>query len=340
MKGDAVQARKQQESLNEQLNESLIQVQEKGDSLTVAFTGLEAEKNRSESLAKAEKQQAMLAKIKSEELSLSLKDLAIEKLRSDSLREVAQGQTARANRALEEALTSLLREAEGHLYTLNYEKAQEALLSAAKLGVEPRKAGATLMEMAYFRTESHRYREGLQLTQEVARLYNEALLPEPIPREDSLKILRAALISLDRDRYESLEARYYPLMIPIDGGAFMMGCDPKVDTICGKAEYYADNENQHTATVSDFKMAATETTLWQFSLYCEAEGKDVNQFINAGWGVAGDRPTISVNWYDALEYANWASIQQGRDSVYTIDKLNKDSLNLSDFDSKKMDDYG
>jgi hypothetical protein len=34
------------------------------------------------------------------------------------------------------------------------------------------------------------------------------------------------------ERYQQLEARYYPIMIDIPGGTFEMGCNDEIDTDC------------------------------------------------------------------------------------------------------------
>lgn len=234
-------------------------------------------------------------------------------------------QYQRAKLALGDALDSLLREADGHIRTLNYDAALKAIRSASELGIKQQEVAAALMEIACFRVESHHFEEGRQLTEETARLYDSTLKPGLFSSGDSLDVLRKSLQALDSNRYDSLEARYYPVMVAIEGDTFTMGCNPELDTIC------QNDEKLHPAGVGDFEMAATETTVWQFSIYCAAEGKDINDFIHGAWGIDGKLPVVYVDWYDALEYANWVSTQLGRDTVYAIDKLNRDTLNLADF---------
>ena len=44
---------------------------------------------------------------------------------------------------------------------------------------------------------------------------------------------------------------------------------------------------------------------------------------------------VYVDWYDAIEYANWLSERKGLKAVYAINKSEQDSLNLSEYDDKK-----
>ncbi|MFC5530494.1 formylglycine-generating enzyme family protein [Cohnella yongneupensis] len=48
-----------------------------------------------------------------------------------------------------------------------------------------------------------------------------------------------------------------------------------------------------------------------------------------------DLPVETVSWYDAVEYCNKRSIQEGLKPVYHIDKTNKDPKNTSEYDNLK-----
>ncbi|MBK7408737.1 MAG: hypothetical protein IPJ40_12155 [Saprospirales bacterium] len=78
---------------------------------------------------------------------------------------------------------------------------------------------------------------------------------------------------------ESLRYRYYPTMILVEGGDAEIG------------------DERFPAKVSTFKMAETETTMWQYALYCHAKGLAIGNFRNKPWGeVRGDDPVILVSW--------------------------------------------
>ncbi len=97
--------------------------------------------------------------------------------------------------------------------------------------------------------------------------------------------------------YDTLLRRYYPEMVTVEGGTFNMSDSYKV-------------------TLSSYQMAKTETTVWQYNLFAVATGKELEA---PGWGLWGDNPIVNVNWYDAVEYANWMSKRMDLDTAYAGD---------------------
>ncbi|HRI61780.1 MAG TPA: SUMF1/EgtB/PvdO family nonheme iron enzyme, partial [Saprospiraceae bacterium] len=107
-----------------------------------------------------------------------------------------------------------------------------------------------------------------------------------------------------------LEARYYPAMVAVKG----------------------------STGLPDYKLAKTETTVWQYNLYLNAQKKNIldeSSVKRPGWGWEGNNPVVFISWYDAAQYANWLSEQRGLTPVYTIDKEQKDTNNISDIDKLK-----
>jgi formylglycine-generating enzyme required for sulfatase activity len=108
-------------------------------------------------------------------------------------------------------------------------------------------------------------------------------------------------------------------MVLVPGGTFQMG------DVMGDQEH--SDELLHTVTLSSFYIAKKELTFEEFNVFCHA--------TNRIFFVANDqRPVVSVGWYDAVEYCNWRSTQEGLQVVYTIDKDTKDPNNRSNMDTK------
>ena len=113
-------------------------------------------------------------------------------------------------------------------------------------------------------------------------------------------------------------------MVLVKGGTFEMG-----DVMGDKG---ASNEKVHIVTLSNFLLAKNELTIDEYDVFCIATGRELPS--DSGWG-RGSRPVINVDWYDAIEYCNWRSGQEGLQPVYSINKNSKDSNNSSTSDTKK-----
>ena len=113
-------------------------------------------------------------------------------------------------------------------------------------------------------------------------------------------------------------------MVLVQGGTFQMG------DVMGDNE--ETNETVHTVTVSNFLLAKNELTFDEYDAFCKATGRTLP--ADEGWG-RGKRPVINVDWYDAIEYCNWRSTQEGLQAVYSINKNSKDSNNSNTSDTKK-----
>ncbi len=110
-------------------------------------------------------------------------------------------------------------------------------------------------------------------------------------------------------------------MVFIQGGTFQMGSKD------GKS-----NETPHSVTLSDYYIARHEVTFEEYDRFCQATGKTKPD--DEGWG-RGKRPVINVSWYDAIEYCNWRSSQDGLTPVYSINERTQDPNNKSSRDDLK-----
>ncbi|GHU21324.1 hypothetical protein FACS1894172_14560 [Spirochaetia bacterium] len=105
----------------------------------------------------------------------------------------------------------------------------------------------------------------------------------------------------------------------IPGGTFTMG-SPESEPDRN------DNEVQHKVTVSSFSMSKYEVTQKE---WVEVMGNNPSYF-------KGDSlPVENVSWYDAIEYCNARSQEEGLTPAYTINKSLKDSNNTNSSDGLK-----
>jgi len=107
----------------------------------------------------------------------------------------------------------------------------------------------------------------------------------------------------DRRLWERMRERYFPRMVQVAGGEYLMGSE----------EGHPSELPVHPVVVDGFLMAATPVTCWQYALFCLATGRELPG--DAGFG-RGARPVINVRWYEAIAYCNWLSEREGFDKVY------------------------
>jgi len=113
-------------------------------------------------------------------------------------------------------------------------------------------------------------------------------------------------------------------MVLIKGGSFDMG-----DTF---GEGDSDEKPVHRVTVNSFYLSQYELTFSEYNTFCMATGRKHHSDYGMG---AGLRPMTFVSWYDAVEYCNWRSTQEGLTPCYTIDQRRKDPNNHNKDDSLK-----
>ncbi|MEO6038241.1 MAG: SUMF1/EgtB/PvdO family nonheme iron enzyme, partial [Saprospiraceae bacterium] len=245
----------------------------------------------------------------------------------------AQQERQNAETAAVSIVHSVLANATEQIRLLDYAGAEATLRDASKLvqdkpqdnplGKLKSEVANTLLEAAFFFAESGQYAQAGPALSTAARLLGQTppMLPEEIER------WRTALQTLSPQPYQKLQQRYFGDFVTIQGGAYQM-------------------DSSYTVTLSSFELASTETTVWQYNLFCAAQGRSVadrtaadhssvEKTSDPGWGWQGDHPVVYVNWYDAVEYANWLSGKLGLAPAYSIDALTKDTSNQSSYDTYK-----
>jgi formylglycine-generating enzyme required for sulfatase activity len=183
--------------------------------------------------------------------------------------------------------------AEKSISPLQYELALESAKAVAALGVLKLEVSRIYLEIAFWHGEAGNTLRATGILDSAA-----LLLGKKIDRSTPHRI---AIETLDPIVYKKLMERYYPVMVPVEGGIFDMGCDP--GDRC---------EDLHKQEVSSFQMAKYETTWWQYFLFCKATG---NEFKSPEWSAEGDNPAVNVSWYDATAYCNWVSKQLGKREI-------------------------
>lgn len=109
----------------------------------------------------------------------------------------------------------------------------------------------------------------------------------------------------------------------VKGGTFQMG------DLFGDVK---DNDaTPHTVTLHDFYISKYAVTFDEYDAFCAATNR--YKSYDHGWG-RGRRPVI-VAWYDAAEYCNWFSQQEGLKPTYSIDKNKKDPDNKNPYGPRK-----
>lgn len=296
--------------------------------ITAGVWALISQQNTKNALSRA-KISENKAKDSEREAKLQADTARLKSSQADSSAQVAKASETIATNALEQArgnaqvaVATLLEVAREAVYHLEYAKALPSLLAAAKLGENKKAVWLALYEIAYFHIESGQQR-GTVLT--VLRSMS-SLLGKPAAvtatARTSRRELRSLLKKLDDHQFKAMEYRYYPTMIKVKGGTFVMDCVKPSD--CADQP----DSTRFRVTLSDYQIAETETTYWQWALFCAARGKNLSDYAQS-WGNDGDNPAANMDWYAGCEYANWRNTQCGFPEVYRIDSIGKDEWEVN-----------
>ncbi len=105
-------------------------------------------------------------------------------------------------------------------------------------------------------------------------------------------------------------------MVPVAGGSFLMGDPAGADVTAQPA---------HEVKLKDFYLARREISQRE---WMEIMGD--HPFSRRGEYLPAD----CISWYDAIEFCNAKSVKEGRRVVYRVDRVRRDSNNLSILDDK------
>jgi formylglycine-generating enzyme required for sulfatase activity len=242
-------------------------------------------------------------------------------------------QNRKAQEALREVVRRDLKEVEELVLRLDYEGSWQKLQETAAFGVLWDSVSCQMAEPAFFYAEGGQIDRAKGMLDTIAGYMDNKAMLQLLSRwgeTDStvrLSLLRQSVIALDDSvTYKRLQARYYPEMVFVEGGRFMMDDDDMMDDEEDDSEVI-----EYEARVLDFWLSKYEATVWQYNLFCTAKGHDISRRKSrdgvtfeavdevpyqpfAGW--VGDNPVAYVSWYDAVAYANWLSEQFGRIPYY------------------------
>ncbi|MFM9949198.1 MAG: SUMF1/EgtB/PvdO family nonheme iron enzyme [Saprospiraceae bacterium] len=277
-----------------QADQNLILTKKEEANAKAAFEQVKKEKAATEEQRKLAEDNYRIAQQKTMDAETSAKE-------AKKQAEAARLALLEQQKALADVVRLTLKEAYTFIYRLDYESALEKLHAAVALNAAPQVVSDSLLEIVYYFAETGKIDRAIGVLDTAAQLAGREVVS--FGKLSNLQDFRKAIETLSPARLVALDARYFPTMLDIPGGTDTLGSD--LDD---------DGNPRHAVTLSAFKLAKTETTWWQYNLFCEATGKEKPE-KPVGWGGEGDNPVINVNWYDAVRYANWLSSRAGRDTA-------------------------
>jgi formylglycine-generating enzyme required for sulfatase activity len=210
----------------------------------------------------------------------------------------AKDEEAKAVKALSDlkitsnqAVTILLAEIDRNILHLEYDSTFAKCQTAVNLRAQRDAVEKRIWEIAYFYTEAD--------TAAAAIPFLNLLKPTGLSAKapDLQRKTRAYLANaLPSTFLNAMEERYFPKLIPVEGGSFLRKDSARV-------------------TVSSFKMAETETTFWQYNVFAKAKHHYIER---PSWQFSGDNPAVNVSWYDAVFYLNWLSDRKKLRPAYIL----------------------
>ena len=243
------------------------------------------------------------AEQKEQERQAELKALhdkqAVEKLRAE------KDDKERKRLTLSAEIDEFLKDANYHLSQNNFTKAREYFYSVLSLDSNNSEAKKGLESISILESD---YKK-----KEIAQLQRKE--QEEIRKKEKAD---------EENRKKEKKLLENSNMIFVEGGTFQMGSNDE--------DSYNTEKTFHKVTLDSFFISKYQLTFAEYDKYCNSTGKRKPDDKN--WG-RGNRPVINVSWYDAIEYCNWRSKEEGLEICYTIDKTRKDQNNESNYDDVK-----
>ncbi|MEO6038229.1 MAG: hypothetical protein ABIQ93_07450, partial [Saprospiraceae bacterium] len=222
--------------------------------------------DRQSGIARAEAKRATAAQIEADQNAKTALSNAEEARRQEAKataqESIAVANESKANDALrgkekanDQLADDFLKAATQQILQLDYEAARQQLHTAIALGQKQREVAGALLEIAYFFNETGNQTAAQKEINSVASLLGKNVTAS----ESAGRVGRRAILQrLLPARFNELEGRYYPVMDLVKGGTFVMESQSGPD---------------HQITLSDYKIARTATSVWQYNLYLHAQGK-------------------------------------------------------------------
>lgn len=218
---------------------------------------------------------------------------------ADSLLVINRRQLEDLRNTYDQKTTDLTRKANQYLKKLEYDSAFLTCRTIYSIPEGDKKGAPLLFELLYFYNESGQPDK----CSEALILASQAKLPV------NRSAVSAYLKEWNAGLFDSLTLLYYPEMIPVKGGTYLMGADP------GRDKILLDDAPLHYETLEDFSIGKTEVTKRQYLVFAVMNGDAASLT-----GKYGEEPMDEVSWIDAVAYLNWLNLQMGNRAMYQLEQ--------------------